>query len=594
MKRVLIASLLLCFSTFNHATAETVGTVILSFGQNAAVSNDGDSRVLKRKSEVFADDTLKTGIKGRLQIRFTDGSRLSLKPDTEFKITEYQFDSNKPNDGKAIYKLLKGGMRTITGKIGKTDREDYKLDAVIATIGIRGTDFTVIKTGDKVTGSVNSGKINVTSKLSGASKNINPGRSFEVSGTDGQIRESQTPQSDGSSEEGGTDEGDEESESTSDEESDSAENTSTDSDSSATEAGDDSSATVDASTTLSEGSLTDPATLPASDPATEGNQAAVVIAAPNPTGNGVLAPQGSIAAVAFTEDDPDSGLRASSGVVMANDSSALTIDSSTGKAVLTGLLYVDNNNLSSNDSCNPCTFASPSNLAAVDVDGAGGTLNKGGSQLSWGRWNNGYTLTENGTQTNTVGSFGYMFADKLTSSSELSAVSAARSGSYVYTFNSNGANAFTAPQIENGKTGNLINYDNGITPPAGRLYHGTYVVVNWDSQTIDQISIMANVNDGMGLRLYHLGEKFQAGTPVKTSLSTVLNGGQLKLEGSCSGGQCTVGATNSSVEGHMTFDLVGTNADAAVSAYGASGTSPSGTKVTVSGTVLLEDSGAAP
>lgn len=44
----------------------------------------------------------------------------------------------------AVFKLLKGGFRTVTGLIGKSDRSEYRVSTQTATIGIRGTDYEVI------------------------------------------------------------------------------------------------------------------------------------------------------------------------------------------------------------------------------------------------------------------------------------------------------------------------------------------------------------------------------------------------------------------------------------------------------------------
>ncbi|WP_315983520.1 FecR family protein [Aliamphritea spongicola] len=172
--------LALLLAPFPAVAADAVGKVILSIGQNQAVGPDGQVRKLARKAEVYADDLLATGNKGRLQVRFTDGSRLSLRSGTEFKITEYRFDAAEPKEGKAIYKLLKGGMRTLSGQIGKEDKEDYRLDTAVATIGIRGTDFVIISEGDSVTGSVNSGEINVAGNEGSRSENITAGNSFVI------------------------------------------------------------------------------------------------------------------------------------------------------------------------------------------------------------------------------------------------------------------------------------------------------------------------------------------------------------------------------------------------------------------------------
>lgn len=142
MKSLLLTCVLLLSSGLLSAK-EVVGTVILSVGQNIAVATDGSERLLKRQSEIYANDLLKTGEKGRLQLRFSDGSRLALKPASEFRIDEYRYDSKQPEEGKAIFQLLKGGMRTISGRIGTINRENYRLETTVATIGIRGTHYGV-------------------------------------------------------------------------------------------------------------------------------------------------------------------------------------------------------------------------------------------------------------------------------------------------------------------------------------------------------------------------------------------------------------------------------------------------------------------
>ena len=484
MKNLFITSLLLVLSTFSYAESKAVGTVILSFGQNTATMGQGEARALKRKSAIYADDLLKTSDKGRLQIRFTDGSRLSLKPNTEFQITEYQFDGSQPEDGKAIYKLLKGGMRTITGQIGKVDKEDYKLDAVVATIGIRGTDFTVERQGDTVEGSVNSGKINVTSNVSGESRDINSGRSFSIE-NNGRISERKTPASAESS--SSSNEESDESQETQEEQqdesqdqqsSDQAQTTESDSGS---DTSDDSSVSVSTSTTAT-GNSTSSNTVIAADTNSEGSQA-TVLAAPNPTGNGSAAPAGATVGIAFSEDDAAKGIRGSNGSVFVDDSSALTIDN----GALTGILYVDPNpNSSTSDNpCAPCTFTSPSTFTQLNDQNS--TTAIAGTTVSWGRWSSGYEVVENGTAQNPIGSFHFMYADSVTPDS----VKANKTGEILYTFNGS-STAFTKPESENGADGALT----GFTGTNLSTYQGTYLIVNWDDQTIDRVRIKGFTGSG--------------------------------------------------------------------------------------------------
>lgn len=611
MKQILFASLIFCISSLSYAASESVGNVILSFGKNIAIATDGTERVLKRKAEVFAEDTLLTSAKGRLQVRFTDGSRLSLKPGSEFKIEEYQFEQANPEEGKAFYKLIKGGMRTISGKIGKTDSEDYKLDAVVATIGIRGTDFTVDKLGDKVSGSVNSGKINVAAK-GGSNKDISAGRSFSLTGPQGVIVEFKTPPEQQSEEsatesEEGKEEQDEEQQD--EQESDSEEQSSneqegndesdaeTSSDQSDTGASTESDDTQDAGSSETSGSQntagaagldlsvavvtsaeTTGSSIPATSATAESTQEAV-LSSPDPTGSGTAAPVGATVVISFIDKDADGTLKTATGTVTVDAVTALTIDSTTGKDILTGIQYVNTDTSNGDDVCIPCTFESPSSIAAVtDV----GTDTLGGSKVTWGRWGNGYEIVDDDGVVNAKGSFHFIYADKLTSATQLAAVAASKSGQYIYGLSD--ASYATAMEIETGNLGSLTPYNNDPSQPAG-----TYMIINWDNQSIDTFSLQAQALDPVypNTRFYELTKK----DSTSVSLSTVLNGGDLDIQGTCkgSGTDCE---TIVDMSGRVSIELVGNNAEGAITSYAAQGgPAAGGQKISITGAALLTDQG---
>jgi len=576
-KHIFITIMLLLLSNLSLA-ATSAGKVILSFGKNTATSESGEVRALKRQADIFANDLLKTGSKGRLQIRFTDGSRLSLKPNTEFKIENYRFDEATPKEGKAIYKLLKGGMRTISGQIGKVDKQDYQLDAVVATIGIRGTDFSVDKLGERVSGSVNQGRINVSAK-EGEARDIAAGRSFTLDGAKGVIAVFKTPpaKSDGAQEEAAdseqqADSDAEQSQETSDSEpsQESTDNQEPTDDSStlvSSTSEEDTSIPLDAEvTTTSNGST---GSVPATDPTAENTDQTVALVSPNPTGAGVSAPLGSLVAVAFAENDPAKGVKDSAGRVPVDGRSAITVDNSLGTGdLVTGLLYFDSSTSPENE-CNPCSFTGPDTVTGV-LDNNNLTL--GGANITWGRWNSGYVVVDESGQVETLGSFHFMYSDSLTPAS----VVTAKTGDYVYRLSS-GAGGYTKPEIETGATGNLVNFV-GTGGTGGHLYSGTYFRVDFNTEQLLEIGIEANVSG----RDYALREASNA----NLSLSNVLNGGDVRITGVCSGGDC--GASTDLV-GRMTIDFVGEAAEGAVTSYGASGQNAmSGTTGTISGTILLE------
>ncbi|MBK8523518.1 MAG: FecR domain-containing protein [Betaproteobacteria bacterium] len=122
-------------------------------GGVTAVNSTGAQRPLTKGAEVSNGDTIRTGEGGRAQVRFSDGALVSLQPATEFRIDNYQFANKPDGQEKGFFSLLKGGMRTITGLIGRSNRDNYKVTTSVATIGIRGTEYGRVESIEWPTGS---------------------------------------------------------------------------------------------------------------------------------------------------------------------------------------------------------------------------------------------------------------------------------------------------------------------------------------------------------------------------------------------------------------------------------------------------------
>ncbi len=193
-KRIIVISLLALACALvlaaNSFAGEKVGTVTNLSGPLFAKRADGTSRVLSRNSIVEEGDTLITekGTYGR--IKFTDNSEMTLRPNTQIKISNYKFNEAKPQEDSAVYALARGGLRAVTGLVGKRGNQDsYKVNTPVGTIGIRGTDWGALycqndcgnyqnnsgKTPDNgLYLDVSTGKIVVTNNL--GSQEFNPGQ----------------------------------------------------------------------------------------------------------------------------------------------------------------------------------------------------------------------------------------------------------------------------------------------------------------------------------------------------------------------------------------------------------------------------------
>ena len=88
--------------------------------------------------------TFRTGANGNVVIKFEDGQIVTLQQNTAFRVEGYSFNVNNPKAGNSAVRLLQGAMRFVTGIIGSTNHNNVKLAAGTATIGIRGTDVSVL------------------------------------------------------------------------------------------------------------------------------------------------------------------------------------------------------------------------------------------------------------------------------------------------------------------------------------------------------------------------------------------------------------------------------------------------------------------
>lgn len=123
------------------AVLAAAGTVSQLSGTLSVKKPDGSVRILSQKSEVQNGDILNTERDSYAQIRFEDGAQMTMKPNTSIKIDNIRFAEDKPQEDSFVFGLLKGGLRAVTGLVGKRSKDKYQVGTATATIGIRGTTF---------------------------------------------------------------------------------------------------------------------------------------------------------------------------------------------------------------------------------------------------------------------------------------------------------------------------------------------------------------------------------------------------------------------------------------------------------------------
>jgi hypothetical protein len=141
LSTILVSALI---SSMSHASS---GTVILAKGVVTATAADKSNRVLAKGASIEEGDIINTANKSFAVIRMLDNTKLTLKPGTTIAIGKFSVEEGKE---EGCINLVKGGLRTVTGLIGKRKPDSFQVDTPIASIGIRGTDFiTRICAGDE-------------------------------------------------------------------------------------------------------------------------------------------------------------------------------------------------------------------------------------------------------------------------------------------------------------------------------------------------------------------------------------------------------------------------------------------------------------
>jgi len=140
----ILAGLLCALALCAHASQASAdaGTVEHLSGTLSVKGADGKIRILSRESVIRTGDTVNTEQDSYAQIKFADGGRVTLKPNTTVRLDQFKFSEDKPQEDSFIYSLLRGGLRAVTGLLGQRSKEAYELKTATATVGIRGTTFT--------------------------------------------------------------------------------------------------------------------------------------------------------------------------------------------------------------------------------------------------------------------------------------------------------------------------------------------------------------------------------------------------------------------------------------------------------------------
>jgi len=116
---------------------------------NGTVTFSGPSgdRVAQRGAAAFPGDRVIAGDNSWGVLIFSDGTRVTVQPQTEFVIESYDYSSANPAASNFLVRVLVGSLRALTGAIAKISPENFKVETDDGTIGVRGTGFDIADNG---------------------------------------------------------------------------------------------------------------------------------------------------------------------------------------------------------------------------------------------------------------------------------------------------------------------------------------------------------------------------------------------------------------------------------------------------------------
>lgn len=118
---------------------KAVARVIRQEGVVDARGGKGGERLLSPGSAVYEGESIRSQAGSSAVLLFRDEGKVTVEPNSTFEISEYRYQPKEPSQGTSVIRIVAGGIRALTGLIGKAKQENVKFLTPVATVGIRGT-----------------------------------------------------------------------------------------------------------------------------------------------------------------------------------------------------------------------------------------------------------------------------------------------------------------------------------------------------------------------------------------------------------------------------------------------------------------------
>jgi len=166
------------------ATYANIGTIMALTGKADVIR---DTKTLKASSgmDLQQGDEIVTQLKTKVQVLLNDDTAITIGPKSSFSFVDYLYDGSK--NSRLTMQSTRGFFRSVTGKIGKLAPERFKVKTNIATIGVRGTDFSALLRDQNEFFKCHSGEITVS--FQDKIKSVSAGEELQLQFDGGKVKE---------------------------------------------------------------------------------------------------------------------------------------------------------------------------------------------------------------------------------------------------------------------------------------------------------------------------------------------------------------------------------------------------------------------
>jgi hypothetical protein len=156
---ILASCLLLACEAVCAAQAEG-GTVVFASGHSQLMSFEGKAARIRKGQVIVPGHIIRTSATGHVQIRFRDGTYVSLHPSTDLRVDAYRYHIGRETGEAASFTLYRGNARFMTGAIGKRQGSQFRVATAVAALELHGAEVATTLV-DQLRVTVGSGRVDV-------------------------------------------------------------------------------------------------------------------------------------------------------------------------------------------------------------------------------------------------------------------------------------------------------------------------------------------------------------------------------------------------------------------------------------------------